>query len=119
MRGLALLAIIAAALAIMSASCYAGQPIPRPCTPEYPIPAESMGPLPVPFDVPIWPTLVKTEFHIIPWVSLGSASVCIPGTCRSLEIPFPSFSLKPLPVWFPWLRPIDVEFKDCEPRPVP
>lgn len=93
--------------------------VPRPCIPDPGIPAESLGPLSIPFDVPVWPTLLKTEVHIVPWVSLGTVSICLPGSCKSWDIPFPSFSLKPLPLWFPWLRPLDVEFKDCDYRWVP
>lgn len=87
----------------------AGAPGPRPCLTDPPTPPESVGSLSLPFDVPIWPTIVKTEFHILPWISFGKASVCIPGTCKSVEFPAPSLSLKPIPVWFPWLRPVDSE----------
>lgn len=85
---------------------------PPPCVPERPIPPETIGGISVPFDVPIWPTLLKTEFHIIPWVSFGSARICIPYTGKAVHIPAPCFSLKPVPVWIPWLRPLDVECND-------
>jgi len=62
----------------------------------------------IPFDVPIWPTLIRTEFHILPWVSLGRANICFPGG-KSVCLPVPCLSLKPVPVWFPWLRPLDAE----------
>jgi hypothetical protein len=80
-----------------------------------------VGDVTVPFDVPVWPTIVKTEFHIMPWVKLGKASVCIPGTCKALEFTCPTVTLKAIPVWFPWLRPLDVEMectdeKGCPPR---
>ncbi len=91
----------------------------RPCVPDRPIPPESLGGISVPFDLPIWPTLLKTEFHILPWVSFGKASVCIPGTCKAIEFPAPCLSLKPVPIWIPWLRPLDVECCDNPDCPVP
>ena len=94
-------------------SC-AGSPAARPCVPERPIPPESVGSISLPFDVPIWPTLLKTEFNILPWLSFGKASVCLPGSCKSIEFPAPSFSLKPIPIWIPWLRPLDIEVQDRE-----
>jgi hypothetical protein len=94
--------------------CSAGEAGYRTCVPDRPIPPESVGPISIPFDLPIWPTIVKTEFNILPWVSLGTASVCIPGTCKTIEFPAPCLSLKPIPVWFPWLRPLDAECKDSE-----
>jgi hypothetical protein len=84
----------------------------RPCLPDRPIPPESVGPIGLPFDVPIWPTLLKTEFHIMPWISLGKVSVCLPGSCKAIEFTAPCFSLKAIPVWIPWLRPLDVDCKD-------
>lgn len=99
--------------------CSAGEAGYRSCVPDRPIPPESVGPVSIPFDIPIWPTIVKTEFHILPWVSLGKMSVCIPGTCKSIEFPAPCISLKPIPVWFPWLRPLDAECKDSEVCRVP
>lgn len=85
---------------------------PSPCVPERCIPPETIGGISVPFDVPIWPTLLKTEFHIMPWVSMGCTRVCIPYTGKTVEIPAPCFSLKAVPVWIPWLRPLDVECAD-------
>lgn len=82
---------------------------PRVCVPDRPVPPETVGPISVPFDIPIWPTIVRTELNIMPWISFGKASICLPGTCRSIEFPAPCLSLKPIPVWFPWLRPLDVE----------
>ncbi len=93
---------------------FAGESPSRPCYPDRPIPPETVGPISVPFDIPIWPTLLKTEFHVLPWISLGKASVCIPGTCKAVEFPAPCLSLKPIPIWIPWLRPLDVECKDSE-----
>lgn len=110
--------LVSAVVVGSSVFAVAGAPGPRPCLPDIPIPAESVGSLGLPFDVPIWPTIVKTEFHILPWVSFGKASVCIPGTCTSIEFPAPSLSLKPIPVWFPWLRPVDSEIVN-EPRSLP
>ena len=106
--------LVLIAVCVSGASfCFGAGCYPRPCVPDRPVPPESVGPINVPFDVPIWPTLLKTEFNIIPWVSFGKASVCLPGTCTAIEFPCPSLSLKPLPVWFPWLRPLDVE---CTPQ---
>jgi len=85
---------------------------PRPCVPDRPIPPESVGSIGLPFDIPIWPTLLKTEFNILPWVSLGKVSVCIPGTGKSVEFTAPCLSLKAIPVWIPWLRPVDAECQD-------
>jgi hypothetical protein len=67
-----------------------------------------VGSIGVPFDVPIWPTLLKTEFNILPWVNFGVATVCLPYG-KSFQIPAPCFSLKPIPIWIPWLRPLDTE----------
>jgi hypothetical protein len=99
---------------IMCVSVSAWDTVPRYCPPERCIPPESVGEVDIPFDVPIWPTLLKTEFHVLPWVKWGKASVCIPGVCKALEFSCPSFSLKALPVWIPWLRPLDVECEDEE-----
>jgi hypothetical protein len=107
--GVALILILA-----LSSAAPAWELTPRDCPPERCIPPETIGDAEVPFDVPIWPTIVKTEFHILPWVKWGKASVCIPGTRRALEFSCPSFSLKAIPVWIPWLRPLDVECKDEE-----
>jgi hypothetical protein len=104
--------VLALVLCCAPLICGAGGTVPRSCLPDSAPPAESMGPLSVPLDIPICPTLVKTEFHIFPWVSLGTASICIPGTGKSIAIPAPCFSLKPVPVWFPWFRPIDAECTD-------
>ncbi|MCX5874558.1 MAG: hypothetical protein NTY51_15175 [Deltaproteobacteria bacterium] len=90
----------------------------RPCLPDRPVPPETIGGLSIPFDIPIWPTMIKTEFHILPWVSLSKVSVCLPSG-RSIEFRAPCLSLKPIPVWFPWLRPLDVECKDSEVCRVP
>ena len=118
-RGIAMKTLRVAALIVLSLSflavplfCVAGDGGFRPCIPDRPVPPESVGPIGLPFDIPIWPTLLKTEFHILPWVSFGKASVCIPGTCKSVEIPAPCLSLKPIPIWIPWLRPLDVDCKD-------
>jgi hypothetical protein len=86
----------------------------RQCVPDRPVPPETIGSLSVPFDLPIWPTIIKTEFHILPWVSLSKFSVCLPGSCRAIEFRAPCLSLKPIPVWFPWLRPLDAECKNSE-----
>jgi hypothetical protein len=110
--------VVAVCLSLLAAvglvfDCSAGQPAgTRNCAPDRPIPPESVGSISVPFDLPIWPTLLKTEFHILPWVSLSKVSVCIPGTCKAVEFSAPVFSLKPIPLWFPWLRPLDVETSD-------
>jgi hypothetical protein len=93
---------------------FAGDYATRQCLPDRPIPPETVGPISVPFDLPIWPTLLKTEFHVLPWISMGKASVCLPGTCKAIEFPAPCLSLKPIPIWIPWLRPLDVECKDSE-----
>ncbi|HMK35944.1 MAG TPA: hypothetical protein VK463_12800 [Desulfomonilaceae bacterium] len=98
---------------------FAADPCVRGCAPDRPIPPESVGSLSLPFDLPIWPTLIKTEFHILPWISLGKASVCLPGSTKAIEFPALSLSLKPVPVWFPWLRPLDVECKDNDLCKVP
>ncbi|MEW6351273.1 MAG: hypothetical protein AB1646_19640 [Thermodesulfobacteriota bacterium] len=99
--------------AVLGASfAFAGADASRPCYPDRPVPPETLGGISVPFEFPIWPTLLKTEFHILPWVSFGRASVCIPGTCKAIEFPAPSLSLKPVPIWIPWLRPLDVECAD-------
>jgi hypothetical protein len=115
MRGLCVIAVVFSLVASASLPGIAGER--RFCVPERPIPPESLGPTPIPFDVPVWPTLLKTEFHILPWVSLGKASVCLPGTCWALEFPAPCFSLKPIPVWIPWLRPLDLECQGPKPCP--
>ena len=107
--GIVLCAVLLVAVLAIPSMCAAGACAPRMCEPDRPIPPESVGPMSLPFDVPVWPTLLKTEFHILPWVSLGKASICIPGTCTSIEIPAPCISLKPIPIWIPWLRPLDVE----------
>jgi hypothetical protein len=117
-RLLSVLVVVFACCAIGSA-CFAADCGGRPCYQDPPLPPESVGPMSLPFDVPIWPTLVKTEFHILPWISLGTASICIPGTSKAIEIPAPCLSLKPIPFWFPWLRPIDSECQDCGPARVP
>lgn len=88
---------------------------PRGCIPDRCIPPESIGSVSVPFDVPIWPTLLKTEFHIMPWLSFGKASVCIPCTSKAVEFPAPCLSLKPIPMWIPWFRPLDAECKGACP----
>jgi hypothetical protein len=89
--------------------CDSAECIPRICVPDRPVPPESVGPIPIPFDIPVWPTIIRTEFNILPWVTFGKASICLPGTCRSIDIPAPCLSLKPVPFWFPWLRPLDAE----------
>jgi len=109
--------VVIGLLALGPALCLGAGSGPGVCLPDQPIPPESIGPVPIPFDVPIWPTLVKTEFHILPWLTFGKASICIPGMSKALELPAPCLSLKPIPVWFPWLRPLDVEC--CPPVAVP
>lgn len=109
-----LMVILALCCFSLSANVLAADSPPRPCPPERCIPPESVGEVGIPFDVPIWPTLLKTEFNVLPWVSWGKASVCIPGTCKALEFSCPKFSLKSIPVWIPWLRPLDVECDDEE-----
>jgi hypothetical protein len=104
-----MLIVVAMPLAVL-----AGGAGPQPCPPERPIPPESVGSIGLPFDVPIWPTLLKTEFHVLPWVTVGKASVCVPGTCWAVEFPAPCFSLKAIPVWIPWLRPLDVDCRDSK-----
>jgi hypothetical protein len=108
----AVILMLAMLLPAVALPCFAGEAGYRTCVPDRPIPPESVGPISVPFDFPIWPTLIKTEFNILPWVSIGRASVCIPCTCKTIEFPAPCFSLKPIPVWFPWLRPLDVECQE-------
>lgn len=81
----------------------------QPCVPDRPVPPESVGGIGIPFDLPIWPTIIKTEFHILPWVSFGKANICLPGCSKPISIPAPCLSMKPIPVWFPWLRPLDIE----------
>jgi hypothetical protein len=83
---------------------------PGPCVPERPIPPESVGTISLPFDVPVWPTLLKTEFNIMPWLNFDRIRVCLPMTGRTIEFPAPHLSLKPIPIWIPWLRPLDAEF---------
>lgn len=114
MRSFRIVIVFAISLLLIAAASttFAGDPCARPCIPDRPIPPESVGPVSVPFDLPIWPTLIKTEFHILPWISLGKASVCLPGSCKAIEFPVPCLSMKPIPVWFPWLRPLDVECKE-------
>ncbi|MDQ1238136.1 MAG: hypothetical protein QG577_320 [Thermodesulfobacteriota bacterium] len=99
--------------------CFADQCGPRVCLPDRPIPPESVGPIPIPFDVPIWPTLIRTEFHILPWISFGKASICLPYACKPVELPMPCLSLKPVPFWFPWLRPLDAECSSPGACPIP
>jgi hypothetical protein len=116
MSSLRIRSLLAMSLLVIAlgTSSLAGEPCARPCVPDRPIPPESVGPVSVPFDVPVWPTLIKTEFHILPWISFGKASVCLPGTCKTIEFPAPCLSMKPIPVWFPWLRPLGVECKENE-----
>ncbi len=97
----------------------AGTAGPRPCLPDRPPPPETIGPVSIPFDLPVWPTLLKTEFHVLPWVSLGTFSVCLPGCSQAFEFKAPCLSLKPIPVWIPWLRPLDAECKDSEVVKIP
>lgn len=108
----AVLTVLVLVLVMAPLSGIAGNYGARPCPPERCIPPETIGKISIPFDVPIWPTLLKTEFHVLPWISFGKASVCIPGTRKALEFTAPCLSLKPIPVWIPWLRPLDVECKD-------
>ncbi|MDQ7781972.1 MAG: hypothetical protein RDU20_03770 [Desulfomonilaceae bacterium] len=117
--GLVVVTIVIAALVLVPALCIAGGYGSRPCVPDRPLPPETVGSISVPFDVPIWPTLVKTEFHILPWISFGKASVCIPGTNKAIEFSAPCLSLKPVPVWFPWLRPLDVDCSAAGACPTP
>jgi hypothetical protein len=106
--------IVALAAAALPVSSVAGDCAPpRVCAPDPCIPPESVGGIGVPFDLPIWPTIIKTEFHIFPWLSFSKASVCIPGSCKAIEFPAPCLTLKPIPVWFPWLRPLCIE--NCPP----
>lgn len=111
--------IVTALLAAGGMLCSADQCGPRVCLPERPIPPESIGPIPIPFDLPIVPTLVKTEFHILPWISFGKASICLPYACKPVEFPAPCLSLKPVPFWFPWLRPFDAECSSPQANPIP
>jgi hypothetical protein len=113
-RLVAVVWIVALTLFTVPIAAIAADCGPRPCPPDPGIPPESIGGVGIPFDVPIWPVLLKTEFHILPWVKLGKASVCIPGTSKAIEFTCPNFSLKPIPIWIPWLRPLDVECKDNE-----
>lgn len=109
-RWVILAAMLPAVLATMGSTCLnAADCGGRPCLPDRPIPPESLGSIGIQFDVPIWPTLLKTEFQVLPWVDFGKASVCLPYSGKSIVIPVPLLSLKPLPVWIPWLRPLDVE----------
>ncbi|MBI5248960.1 MAG: hypothetical protein HY912_05645 [Desulfomonile tiedjei] len=119
MKNLIRVVVVVVACLVASPLCFSADCGGRPCYQDPPMPPESVGPMSLPFDVPIWPTLIKTEFHILPWVSLGKASVCIPGTSKSFEIPAPCLSLKPIPVWFPWLRPVDTECNDCGAPKIP
>jgi hypothetical protein len=105
--------ILAIVLTLCSAHIAFGNDcVPGRCVPDRPIPPESVGSIGVPFDLPVWPTIVKTEFHILPWLSFGKASICLPGCSKPIDVPAPCLSMKPIPVWFPWLRPLDVECKD-------
>ena len=106
---LAVVVMLMCAVSFTPSFCLGGGDITGRCLPDMPVPADTVGPVSLPFDIPIWPTIVKTEFNILPWVSFGKASICIPGTCKAVVVPAPCFSLKPIPVWFPWLRPLDVE----------
>ncbi|MGO8821487.1 MAG: hypothetical protein ACLPVO_01295 [Desulfomonilaceae bacterium] len=110
---------LAFSLGIVSLALCADCSPARRCVPDCPVPPESIGCMSLPFDIPIWPTMIKTEFHILPWVSLSKFSVCLPGRCQALEFRFPCLSLKPVPVWFPWLKPLDAECKNSEAYPVP
>jgi hypothetical protein len=101
--------LLALAIVATPMDCPCAECGPRVCLPDRPVPPESVGAIPVPFDVPIWPTIIKTEFNILPWITIGKASVCLPGTCTPIEFPAPCLSLKPIPFWFPWLRPLDTE----------
>ena len=123
MKSYGLVSILIFSMVLVGASvgCDAAGPCPAGtcpgpggrCIPDRPIPPESVGPISMPFDLPVWPTLLKTEFHILPWVSFGTTSVCLPGTGKSIELPTPCFSMKPIPIWIPWLRPLDTECRDC------
>jgi len=117
--GLVIVLFLSMVLVGTTVSCDAQCPAPRTCVPDRPIPPESVGPVSLPFDFPVWPTLLKTEFHIVPWVSLGKTSVCIPCTNTAIDIPTPCFSLKALPVWIPWLRPLDTECGNCNTSWIP
>ncbi len=119
MKKLSWVLVVVLACFTLNSLCFGADCGGRPCYPDRPIPPESVGPMSLPFDVPIWPTLIKTEFHILPWISLGKASVCIPGTSKAIEFPAPCLSLKPIPFWLPWLRPIDAECKDCGAPKIP
>jgi hypothetical protein len=112
--GVALVLVAVAVFACLPSTTLALDCGPRVCVPERPIPPETVGPIGIPFDLPVWPTIIKTEFNIIPWMSFKRVSICLPGSCKAIVCPAPCFSLKPLPVWFPWLRPVDVE---CTPSP--
>ena len=109
-----LLLVVALVLIGFPTLSHAGAPVARPCVPERPIPPESVGSISLPFDVPIWPTLLKTEFNILPWLSFGKASICLPGSCKAIQFPAPYLSLKPIPIWIPWLRPLDIDVRDRE-----
>lgn len=111
-RVLFILFVAVLVAALVPVTLHAGRCGSRPCLPDDPIPPESIGPVSVPFDIPVWPTLLKTEFLILPWVSFGKSSVCIPGTSLAVEFFAPCVSLKPIPIWIPWLRPLDAECKD-------
>ena len=119
MKKLSWVLVVVLACFAASSLCFGADCGGRPCYTDRPVPPESVGPMSLPFDVPIWPTLIKTEFHILPWISLGKASVCIPGTSKAIEFPAPCLSLKPIPFWLPWLRPIDAECKDCGAPKIP
>lgn len=107
------IAVVFALCCAIAPLCYAACiPDSTKHTPERPIPPESVGGVSVPFDVPVWPTILKTEFHVLPWISFGTASITIPGTGKCIDIPSPCLSLKAIPVWIPWLRPLDAECND-------
>jgi hypothetical protein len=116
-RNVVVILLAALMLFILGSPCLSGEG-PSQCLPDRPIPPETVGSMSLPFDVPVWPTLVKTEFHILPWVSLSKAQVCIPWTGKAIQFTAPCLSLKPIPVWFPWLRPIDAECGNCEPAKI-
>jgi len=107
-----IVALLASGLIFFPCHAQPGGCGPKPCLPDRLLPPETIGPMSLPFDVPIYPTLIKTEFHILPWISFGKASICLPYSCTAIELPLPCLSLKPIPVWFPWLRPIDVDCVD-------
>jgi len=115
MRALAVFFIVVMTAVVPFYAFAADNCSPRQCLPERPVPPETLGGIGVPFDVPVYPTIVKTEFHILPWVNFGKCSICLPYCSKPIEIPAPCFSLQPVPVWFPWLRPVDSECKGAPP----